>query len=66
LAFVQVDPLFKHFCEVQVVPTARSVSRWLQGFTRTTVACLQQISTAVVARVLATLGVRTGRLTWTA
>lgn len=59
LAFVQDDPLFKRFCELQVVPTARSVSRWLQGFTMTTVACLQQINTAVVARVVATLGVRT-------
>jgi hypothetical protein len=41
------------------VPTARTVSRWLQGFTTTTVACLQAINTAVVARVLVTLGVRT-------
>jgi hypothetical protein len=59
LAFVQDDPLFKRFCEVQIVPTARSVSRWLQGVTMTTVACLQQINTTVIARVLATLGVRT-------
>lgn len=59
LAFVQDDPLFKRFCMVQIVPTARSVSRWLQGFTMTTVGCLQQINTTVIARVLATLGVRT-------
>jgi hypothetical protein len=59
LAYVQDDPLFKRFCEVRVVPTARSVSRWLQGFTMTTVASLQQINTAVIARVVATLGVRT-------
>jgi DDE family transposase len=59
LAFVQDDPLFRRFCEVQVVPTARTVSRWLQGFTMTTVAALQAINTAVIARVLATLGVRT-------
>ena len=52
LAFVQDDPLFKRFCEVQVVPTARTVSRWLQGFTMTTVACLQAINTTVIARVL--------------
>ena len=38
LAFVQNDPLFQRFGEVQVVPTARTVSRWLQGFTMTTVA----------------------------
>lgn len=59
LAYLQDDPLFQRFCEVQVVPTARTVSRWLQGFTMTTVACLQQINTAVIARVLATFGVRT-------
>jgi hypothetical protein len=59
LAFVQDDPLFRRFCEVQVLPTARTVSRWLQGFTMTTVAALQAINTAVIARVLATLGVRT-------
>ena len=59
LAFVQDDPLFRRFCAVQVVPTARTVSRWLQGFTMTTVAALQAINTAVIARVLATLGVRT-------
>lgn len=59
LAFVQDDPLFRRFCEVQVLPTARTTSRWLQGFTMTTVAHLQAINTAVVAQVLATLGVRT-------
>lgn len=59
LAYLQDDPLFQRFCEVQVVPTARTVSRWLQGFTMTTVASLQAINTAVIARVLATLGVRT-------
>lgn len=59
LAFVQDDPLFQRFCEVQVMPTARTVSRWLQGFTMTTVAALQAINTAVIARVLGSLGVRT-------
>ena len=59
LAFVEDDPLFQRFCALQVVPTARTMSRWLQGFTMTTVACLQAINTAVIARVLATLGVRT-------
>jgi hypothetical protein len=59
LAFVEDDPVFQRFCEVQIVPTARTVSRWLQGFTMSTVACLQAINTAVIARVLATFGVRT-------
>jgi hypothetical protein len=59
LAFVQDDPLVLRFCAVHVLPTARTVSRWLQAFTMTTVACLQQINTAVIARVLPTLGIRT-------
>jgi Transposase DDE domain group 1 len=59
VAFLRDDPLFRRFCAVQVMPTARTVSRWLQGFTMTTVACLQQINTVVIARVLGTLGVRT-------
>ena len=59
LAFVQDDPLVRRFCEVQVLPTARTVSRWLQAFTMTTVERLQQINTVVVGRVWATLGVRT-------
>ncbi len=59
LAFIQDDPLVQRFCALQVLPTARTVSRWLQGFTMTTVASLQAINTAVVARVLTTLGVRT-------
>ena len=45
------------FCEVQVLPTARTVSRWLQAFTLST--RLQQINTAVIARVVGTLGLRT-------
>ena len=59
LGFVQDDPLFKRFCERRVVPKARTVSRWLQGFTMRTVAGLQAINTAVIARVLPTVGVRT-------
>ena len=49
LAFVHDDPLFRRFCEVQVVPTARTVSRLLQGFTMTTVAALQAGSYAIYA-----------------
>lgn len=59
LAYVQDDPLFRRFCELHVVPTARTVSRWLTTFTRATLDRLQTINTAVIARVLATLGLRT-------
>jgi Transposase DDE domain group 1 len=59
VAFVQDDPLFRRFCGVRVLPTARTVSRWLKTFTMTTVERLQQINTMVLAPVLATLGLRT-------
>ncbi len=59
LAFLHDDPLVRRFCEVQVLPTARTVSRWLQAFTMSTVDRLQQINTAVIARVVGTLGLRT-------
>jgi hypothetical protein len=61
LGFVQDDLLFGRFVGARVVPTARTLSRWLQGFTQRTVGSLQTINTAVVARVLGTLG----RRTWT-
>jgi hypothetical protein len=56
LAYLQDDPVVQRFCEIQVLPTARPVNRWLQGFTMRTVACLQQINTTVIARVLAIVG----------
>ncbi|MGH9256424.1 MAG: IS1380 family transposase [Vicinamibacterales bacterium] len=59
VGYVADDPLFRRFSGMQVVPTARTLSRWLQGFTMRTVACLQTINTAVIARVLGTLGIRT-------
>ena len=59
LAFLYDDPLVQRFCEVQVLPTARTVSRWLQTFTMPTVDRLQRINTAVIARVVGTLGLRT-------
>ena len=59
IGFLHDDPLVQRFCGVQLLPTPRTVSRWLQGFTMTTVERLQQINTVVVGRVLATLGIRT-------
>jgi hypothetical protein len=40
LAYVQDDPVFQRFCELHIIPTARTVSRWLQVFTMTTLARL--------------------------
>ena len=59
VAFVADDPLVQRFAEVRRVPAARTVGRWLRGFTMTSVVRLQAINTAVVARVVRTLGVRT-------
>jgi hypothetical protein len=59
LGFIEDDPLVRRFAGVTMVPTARTASRWLGGFTMRTVACLQAVNSAVVTRVLGTLGVRT-------
>ena len=59
LAYVQDDPVFRRFGGVRVVPTARTVSRWLTHFTMTTVARLQALNAVVVTRVLPGLGLRT-------
>ncbi len=59
LADVQDDPLVQRLCGLRVLPTARTVSRWVQAFTRPALARLQQLNTHVIARVLGTLGVRT-------
>ena len=59
LEYVQDDPLFRRFGGVRVVPTPRTVSRWLKHFTMTTVGRLQDLNAAIVARVLPGLGLRT-------
>lgn len=59
LAFVPDDPLVQRFCDVHVLPTARTLRRWLPAVPMTTGERLPQIKTAGIARVLATLGGRT-------
>ena len=59
LMYVEDDPLFRRFAGVRVVPTARTVSRWLKHFTMTTVGRLEDLNAGVVARVLPALGLRT-------
>jgi hypothetical protein len=46
VAYVADDPLFQRFCRLQVVPTARTVSRWLTQFTMKTVERLQALNAA--------------------
>jgi hypothetical protein len=57
--YVADDPVFRRFCGLQAVPGARTLGRWLRVFTMATVGRLQALNLAVVAPVLATLGLRT-------
>ncbi|MBI1873912.1 MAG: IS1380 family transposase [Acidobacteria bacterium] len=59
LGYVQDDPLFRRFAGVRVVPTARTLGRWLKHFTMSTVGRLQDLNAGVVAHVLPGLGLRT-------
>ena len=59
VAYVQDDPVFQRFCQLQIVPTARTVSRWLTQFTMKTVAHLQALNAAVIAHVVPGLRLHT-------
>ena len=59
LAYLQDDVVFRRFAGLRMVPTARTVSRWLKGFTMRTVGRLQALNAAVVARVLPRDALRT-------
>ncbi len=59
LAFAADDPVFRRFCQMRVIPTARTVSRWLTAFTVTTVERLQRVNAAVIAQVVPGLRLRT-------
>lgn len=52
VAYVADDPVFRRFCRLQVLPTARTVSRWLTQFTMKTVERLQALNAAVIAAVV--------------
>ena len=59
VAYVQDDPLFRRFCQLQVLPTARTVGRCLTQFTMRTVERLQALNAAVVAHVMPGLRLHT-------
>ncbi len=59
IAHVADDPVFRRFGTVRVVPTARTLSRWLHRFRMRTVTRLQTLNAAVVGRLLPGLGLRT-------
>lgn len=52
LAYLADDVAVQRFAGVRVVPTARTVSRWLQGFSMKTVTTLQTLNAAVIGRVV--------------
>ena len=59
VASVADDPVFQRFGTVRVVPTARTLSRWLRHFTMKTVTHFQALNAAVVSQLLPGLGLRT-------
>ena len=59
VASVADDPVFRRFGTVRVVPTARTLSRWLRHFTMRTVTRFQTLNAAVVNQLLPGLGLRT-------
>lgn len=59
IGYVADDPLMRRFCGLRVLPTARTVSRWLRQFTMKTVERLAALNTAVIAHLLPSLELRT-------
>jgi hypothetical protein len=59
VGYLQADPLLQRFCQLRVIPTARTVSRWLTQFTMRTVERLQALNAAVIAQMIPGLRLRT-------
>lgn len=59
VAYLAGDPLIQRLCGLAHLPTARTVSRWLKGFTEASVERLRNLNGEIVARVLRQLPVRT-------
>jgi hypothetical protein len=59
VGYVADDPVLLRFCRLQVLPTARTVSRWLTQFTMKTVERLQALNAAVIAHVIPGLRLHT-------
>jgi hypothetical protein len=59
VGYVADDPVFLRFCRLKVLPTARSVSRWLRQFTMKTVERLQALNAAVIEHVIPGLRLHT-------
>jgi hypothetical protein len=59
VAYLCDDLVYRRFAGVAVVPSARTLSRWLKGFSMQTVGGLQALNAAVIARVLPAGALRT-------
>jgi hypothetical protein len=59
LDFLRGDLLFERFCGLTVLPSLRTLSRWLGQFTSASIARLQAINAEIVGRVVETLSLRT-------
>jgi len=59
VGYIADDPLVQRFSRLQVLPTARTVSRWLTQFTMKTVERLQALNAAVIAHVVPGLRLHT-------
>ena len=58
VGYLAGDPLIHRLCGLAHVPTARTVSRWLKGFTEASVERLRSLNGEIVARVLRQLPLR--------
>jgi hypothetical protein len=71
LAYLADDVALQRFAGLRVVPTARTVRRWLQSFSMKTVTTLQTLNAAVIGRVVPRQALRTltvdvdGTVIWT-
>lgn len=57
--FVRGDILFHRFCGLRRLPSGRTVSRWLKGFTSTSLEALRGLNAEVVATIVRRLPLRT-------
>lgn len=57
--FVRGDTLFHRFCGLRHLPSARTLSRWLKHFKRSSLRALQSLNAEIVGTVTDTLRLRT-------
>ena len=57
--FVRGDALFGRFCGLRCLPSARTLSRWLKRFKRSSVRALQALNAEIVGTVVDTLRLHT-------